>query len=339
MSAPPLQEPARHGAGAESRALGATAMTRAGLGRSTLPRRVGCLALGAMLGGCAATESPDYAGQRVFDSPEQAVLALSSAAASGTDDQIESLFGARAREVLASDDPVADRHNREVFAVAIAQRWELQRTRGSERELIVGDEDWPFPVPIVRDARGWWFDTAAGAEEILARRIGRNELAAIAALRSYVVAQHEYARTGHDGLPAGAFAQRINSDPGTRNGLYWLASGEDDRSPLASFAAEAISQGYQPGQARGAYFGYSYRPLTRQGPDAPGGARDYVAGGLMTGGFAMIAAPIAYADTGIMTFIVGPDGDVLEADLGPDTPALAAQIQEFNPDPRWSRVP
>lgn len=305
--------------------------------RRVIIASVQIIAVAALALGCASSPSPRYAGQLTFQTAEQAVAALALAVGPGPDGRVESLFGDQAREVLSSGDADTDRRNREVFAVALAEQWSLERTGASSRELIVGDEQWPFPIPLVRDSRGWWFDTAAGAQEILARRVGRNELAAIAALQAYVAAQHEYAAAPRDGRPAGAFAQRIRSDPGTHNGLYWPASEGQERSPLAGFAAEAIAAGHNP-DAAGSYFGYVYRLITRQGPDAPGGAMDYVVSGDMTRGFAMIASPVTHAQSGIMTFIVGPNGELYETDLGPDTAAIAAAISEFNPDSRWSRV-
>jgi hypothetical protein len=298
------------------------------------------LLAGVLLCSCAST-SPDYSGARTFSSPEQAVSALVAAATSGDADALRELFGPGSERVLASGDPVADRHNLEVFAVAISEGWSLRRIDGSSRELTVGPEDWPFPIPLAKDRHGWWFDIAAGEEEVLARRIGRNELAAIGTLQSYATAQRDYASVGHDGRPAGVYAQRVRSEPGRRNGLYWPASGPQEApSPLGEFAAQAEAQGYRDGSEGGArpYNGYFFRILTRQGPDAPGGRADYVVNGDMTGGFAMIAFPAEYMNSGVMTFLVGPDGIVYESDLGPGTGVDASAVTEFNPGPGWSLV-
>lgn len=299
------------------------------------------LIVGAWLGGCAS-QSPAYQNQTAFSSPQRAAEALERAAREDDIEALEALFGPDARDVFSSGDPVADRHSREVFSVAMSQKWRLDRVDSSTRELVVGHEEWPFPVPIAKDANGWWFDTEAGREEVLARRIGRNELAAIGVLGTYVVAQLDYAAEPRDGRPAGVYAQKVRSDPGRRNGLYWAASSPDEpRSPLGDFAAQAAKEGYDTsGDGGGArpYYGYTFRILTRQGPDAPGGSKSYVVNGDMTGGFAMIAAPVDYLNSGVMTFIVGPDGVVYEADLGPSTATVAGAISEYNPDDRWSPV-
>ncbi len=289
------------------------------------------------VGGCASN-LPSYDNQQVFTTPKAAVQALESAADKNDMVQLESIFGPKSHDVLSSGDPVADRNQRQVFSVAMAQGWTLNNKNAYTRELIVGEEKWPFPIPLVKDGRGWWFDTAAGSDEVLARRIGRNELATIGALRIYAGAQREYAAEGHDGLPAGIYAQRIRSDPGKHNGLHWKTVNPDDPdSPLGDFAAAAAAEGYggQPREGMAPYHGYFFRILTSQGADAPGGARNYIVGGRMTEGFAMLAYPADYANSGIMTFQVGPDGVVYEADLGEETLTIAGAIQDFNPGPGW----
>lgn len=297
------------------------------------------LAAAPMLGGCAGT-SPNYADQRTFGSAHGAVEALAEAARADDVESLRGIFGAEAGEVLSSGDPVLDRMQREVFAVAMDQRWSLERVDSNTRELIVGYEDWPFPIPLVKDSRGWWFDTVGGEAEVLARRIGRNELAAIGVLQTYVLAQREYAAERRDGQAAGVYAQKIRSDTGMRNGLYWPTDPSERPSPLGPFAAQAASEGYSGRDSAEPrpYHGYIYRVLTRQGPAAPGGAMDYVENGLMTGGFAMIAHPAAYMNSGVMTFLVGPDGLVYETDLGPDTVAIAGGISEYDPDSAWRAV-
>ena len=292
----------------------------------------------AAFGGCA-TNSPAYRGQQTFRSPDAAAAALSDAAARGDAGAMEFILGAEAESVLSSGDPVADARDRAVFVAAMDQGWSTNRIDSRTRELVVGDEQWPFPIPLARDARGWWFDTAAGREEVLARRIGRNELAAIGTLQTYVVAQLEYASVGRDGRPAGVFAQRIRSDAGMHNGLFW-PSDRANPSPLGELAAQAAAEGYTRSEsgAPSPYRGYYFRILTRQGPSAPGGVMDYVVGGDMTGGFAMLAFPADYGNSGIMSFLVGPDGVIYEADLGKDTSTAAAAVQSFDPDDRWSVV-
>lgn len=311
--------------------------------QSSLKRACGIL-LGAatalLLTGCMA-EQATYNDQTTFQTADGAVRALDEAAGNGDLDRLQSIFGPASREVLSSGDPVADRHNREVFAVAMEQGWTLERIDSNSRELVVGHEEWPFPIPLVKDSRGWWFDTKAGTQEVLARRIGRNELAAIGVLRTYAIAQREYASQGHDGRPAGIYAHQIRSDPGRRNGLYWKVSSPDEEpSPLGEFAAQAAKEGYVGDSEEGSrpYCGYFYRILKAQGADAPGGAMSYVVNGQLTRGFAMIAYPAEYLNSGIMTFIVGPDGVVFESDLGPDTVTVAGSISEYNPDATWQVV-
>jgi hypothetical protein len=292
------------------------------------------------VGGCA-TESPAYRNQRTFENPTSAVQSLVAAARYDDTSELEEIFGPDGREILSSGDPVMDRRHREVFVVAMDQGWSLEKMSGGARELVVGHEQWPFPIPLVKDSRGWWFDTAAGEWEILARRIGRNELAVIGSLRTYVLAQRDFAGQGHDGKPAGTYARRFRSDPGRHDGLYWSADAPgDEPSPLSRLAAEAAAEGYtdEPSEGPRPFYGYFFRILTRQGRDAPGGARSYLVNGDMTGGFAAVAYPAEYENSGIMTFLVGQDGVVFESDLGDDTLAIASEITEYNPDGNWHRV-
>ena len=292
---------------------------------------------------CAAgqpSNSADYRGQKVFDTPEAAGERLAAAVASGNRAELEAIFGTDAEQSLSSGDPVADRRSREVVAVAMNQRWSLQSKDAATRELVIGNEAWPFPIPLVKDDRGWWFDTAAGKEEIRVRRIGRNELATIRTLRDYATAQREYAQAGRDGKPAGIFAQQLRSDPGKHNGLYWqVADAKEPRSPLGEFVAAATAEGYGKDFKEGAapYHGYYYRVLKSQGPAAPGGANDYVVNGEMTGGFAMLAYPAEYGSSGVMSFLVGPDGTVHESDLGDDTATVAKQITSYDPGEGWRK--
>jgi len=202
--------------------------------------------------------------------------------------------------------------------------------------LIIGHEDWPFPIPLVRKDGTWRFDTSAGREEVLYRRIGRNELSAIQACLAYVDAQQEYAERGIAGN--GVYAQRIVSGPGKKDGLYWPAQPSEDDSPLGEFAASAAAEGYRVGQQRAPYHGYYYKVLTRQGPNAAGGALDYIVRGRMIGGFALVAYPAEYRNSGVMTFLVNHRGDVYEKDLGSNTTRIAAGITAFNPDNTWRRV-
>lgn len=290
--------------------------------------------------GCA-TPHPDYNHQQVFSRPEQAATSLATAVRARDTAAIEALFGPEAKDVVSSGDPVADRNGREVFAAAMAERWTLERIDGNTKELVIGHEAWPFPIPLVRDSRGWWFDTAAGRHELLARRIGRNELTIIGAMHAVVLAQREYASVGRDGAPAGAYAQQFRSDPGRHNGLYWAQeSPTDPTSPIGLFAAEAAAEGYGSNAADSPapFHGYFFHVLKKQGPDAAGGAAEYVVNGRMTGGFGLIAYPAKYGNSGIMSFLVGKDGVVYEADLGPDSLNVGRGIDSYNPGSAWKPI-
>jgi Protein of unknown function (DUF2950) len=296
------------------------------------------LLIGASLG--IALIAPGLIGaaqpaQRTFAKPEEAVRALIDAAKAGSLDGLRAVFGPDSDELIASSDGATARANRDVFTVAVAEGWRLVDQDG-RRTLVVGNEGWPFPVPIVKTAGRWKFDTAAGKEEVLARRIGRNELAVIGICRTYVAAQYHYAREGHDSKPASLFAMRFASDPGMQNGLYWPEVRGEARSPLGEMVAQAAAEGRALGtEPRMPFHGYYFRILTAQGPAAPGGAKSYVAGSEMTGGFALLAWPAQYDASGVMTFAVNQDGVVYETDLGEDTAAAAAAITTFSPDASW----
>jgi hypothetical protein len=228
--------------------------------------------------------------------------------------------------------------NRQVFMVAAAEKMRLTDEGPNRKTLIVGHEDWPFPVPLIKVADGWRFDTAAGKEEIAARRIGRNELAVLETCGAYVTAQKRYAQQGHDGKPAGLYAMTFRSEPGKQNGLYWPVARGQKRSPLGDLVSQAAEDGREVNTAGGRpapYQGYYFKILTAQGPSAPGGARNYVVNGVMSGGFALVAWPAQYDLTGVMTFIVNQDGIVLEKDLGSMTNAVAEKMTSYNPDKTW----
>jgi hypothetical protein len=204
--------------------------------------------------------------------------------------------------------------------------------------MIVGQEDFPFPIPLVRQNGSWQFDTAAGRLEVLQRRIGRNELSAIQACLAYVDAQNEYAEKDRTGAGAGVYAQRILSSAGAKNGLYWPAAAGQEESPLGELVAEATAEGYRKGAGRVPYHGYYFRILTKQGASAPGGALDYVVRGKMIGGFALVAYPASYRNSGVMTFLVSHSGEVFQKDLGPQTARLAERMRAFDPDDSWTKV-
>ena len=298
-------------------------------------RRAAIMCVTLALAGCTRTEPP---AQRTFATPEAAVEALTEAVKKGTVEDVLAFFGPDGRTLLDSSDPVTARRNRQVFTAAVAERSQLLAEGSDTRVLVIGNEEWPFPVPLAKGPDGWHFDTAAGTEEVLARRIGRNELAVIRLCRTYVDAQRIYARTGHDGEAAGLYAKTFRSDPGRHNGLYWPPERGGKRSPLGDLAARAAEEGAlarRAGAEPSPFHGYYFKILTAQGPAAPGGAKDYMAGGRLSGGHALVAWPAQYNVTGIMTFIVSHDGIVREKDLGEGTDREARAMTAFDPDPSW----
>jgi hypothetical protein len=297
----------------------------------------GACALVAALAGCTrAAPTP-----RTFSTPEDAVRALTEAVKAPGTDQLLTIFGPDLKDLVDTSEP-AGRRAREVFTVAVAERWRLEDQAPDSRTLVIGNEDWPFPIPITKDANGWRFDTARGKDEVLTRRIGRNELATIAIARTYVAAQRLYARRPHDGKPAGLYATVFGSDPGRENGLYWPVKRGQKRSPLGDLVAQAAAEGTRldrGGRPPSPFHGYYFRILTAQGAAAEGGAKDYVVNGEMKGGFALVAWPAEYDVTGITTFVVNQDGVVREKDLGPTTDALARAMTLYNADGSWGTVP
>jgi hypothetical protein len=301
---------------------------------SRLVRNV-VVAASLMLPVFAAAQPP-----RVFQTPEEAVTALKTATRAKDIQPLLALLGADGRDLALSSDPATARQHRAVFLVAMREGWKLTDVSADRKELVVGREEWPFPVPLVKTAKGWMFDAAAGKEEVLTRRIGRNELAAIQIVKTYVAAQRAYAKRAHGGTPAGAYARRLASTAGTEDGLYWPAKSGEPHSPLGALVAQATAEGRTifAGGTPTPFYGYFFRILEKQGADAQGGARSYVVGSAMTGGFALVAWPAAYGNTGVMTFIVGPDGTTYERDLGADTANAVKAITAFNPDKTWHNV-
>jgi len=289
------------------------------------------MVLASGLAGCAKEHEHES-----FASPEDAVTALVEAGRQSDVASLEELFGPGSEDIIASGDPVADENARADFVAMYDEKHALVPDGDDRRELQVGKEDWPMPVPIVRRDGKWYLDGAAGSEELVYRRIGRNELGAIAVCRGYVDAQHDYAAADHDGEGAGIYAHKLVSDPGTQNGLYWAAAEGQAQSPVGPFIAAAAAEGYKAGS--GAYHGYRYRPLFRQTDNANGGAMDYFDKGVLRNGFALIAWPAQYGASGVMTFIVDQDGVVFQKDLGDDTEAAVASIDAFDPDSSWIAV-
>ena len=284
-----------------------------------------------MLAGVLASASLARA-QGHYPSPEAAARALEQATRSGAPEKVLAVLGPDAQDIVSSGDPVDDAASLKRYAVAAAARTRIEKTPdGATAILRVGRDDWPLPIPLVHDASGWRFDAAEGKEELLNRRIGRNELVAIEVCRAYVDAQYEYAKRFQ------TYAQTVNSTPGKRDGLYWEAS-HGDRSPLGPLIAEATGEGYRLREANEPprpYHGYFFRILKAQGPSAPGGARDYVKDGRMVGGFALLAWPADHGSSGVMTFLVGPQGVIFQKDLGQGTAEAAKAITTFDPDATW----
>lgn len=277
--------------------------------------------------------------QAKFATPEDAAAALHQALKAENPEKLHVIFGREWMEAAASGDPVSDRHDREVVTLAMEQSWSWAPLGENRKELIIGDERWPFPAPLVKIGNEWQFDSEKGKEEVLARRIGRNELRIIDLCRAYVGMQRDYANQPHDGKPAGLFAQRFLSSPGRQDGLYWPKKSGEKRSPLNDLVAQATADGYDLNKsATTPFWGYHIRILTAQGPAAPGGKKSYITKGNMSGGFALLAYPGKYASSGVMTFVVGPDGVVYEKDFGKDTDIQAARLTEYNPDESWKAV-
>jgi hypothetical protein len=262
------------------------------------------------------------------------VDALLAACRSGDEAALLAIFGEEARPLLSTGDVDADRERCRRLDAAAAKMTRLDPKGPDTVELVVGPDDWPFPIPLAKDGKRWRFDTARGAHEIIRRQVGADEIEAIAVCRAYVRAQEAY-RSGQGG--GKVYAQRLKSSPGKKDGLYWPATGRGSASPFGPVVAAAGDDGKSDGP-RGSWWGYYFRVLTAQGAAAPGGARSYVAGGRMTSGFAMVAYPVAYGTSGIMTFIVGPDGRVYEKDLGEQTEAAAGAMSAFDPDATWKLV-
>jgi hypothetical protein len=280
--------------------------------------------------------------QKSFPSPEKAVEAMVAALKTGNIQLLLAIFGPGSRHLILSGDPVEDKKGRERFVQHYEEKNRLEETSGKVT-LHLGNEDWPYPIPVVKAGDGWKFDTGAGKQEILARRIGRNELNAIQVCLAYVDAQREYAmKKARQGEGLLEYAQKFLSAPGKQDGLYWEGGEGQEQSPIGPLLAAARDHGYSGkplGEEPEPYHGYIYRILTGQGKNAPGGAQDYVVGGKMIGGFALIAYPAHYRASGVMTFIVNHDGVVYQKNLNKDTKKAAQAMKAFDPDLTWTRLP
>jgi len=292
------------------------------------------LTLAALLGAASVA-----AAQQAFKSPDDAAAALASAARAGDMKAFLTVLGPDGDDIVSSGDEVADAATREKFVAAYDAKHQIAMEGDNKAVIVVGPEDFPIPIPLVRKDGMWRFDTAAGREEILARRIGKNELDAIQACLAYVDAQNEYAGKDRTGAGMNTYAQRIVSQPGKKDGLYWPTSQGEEPSPLGELAAQATAQGYRVGEGRTPFHGYYFKILTRQGAAAAGGELDYVVRGKMIGGFALVAYPAEYGNSGVMTFVVNHAGDVFQKDLGRNTAKLAERMSSFNPDQTWQKVP
>jgi hypothetical protein len=287
---------------------------------------------------CSKPEPPPPAGPQTFASPDEAGKALLAAAKSGNQDTILAIFGPQSKEIIDSGDATQNKETVQAFIAAYETMNRWRKMDDKSQILVLGVDNFPFPIPLKQNGAGqWYFDAAAGKEEILSRRIGRNELAAIRICGALTDAQAEYHSQPHDG--AKQYAQKFISDEGKQNGLYWPAAEGQPKSPLGPLAAFATAEGYtvQP-NAHQSFHGYYFRILTKQGDKAKGGAKDYVIDGKMTGGFAFVAYPAEYGNSGIMTFIVDQEGIVYQKDLGAKTADVAASMAEYNPDDGWGSV-
>jgi hypothetical protein len=280
-----------------------------------------------VVSGCAARGPSAKAGsaapEQRFSSPKAAVEALLAACRNGDEARLLAIFGEQAKPIVSTGDAASDRERCQKFVDAAEQMTRLDPKGAHSAQLVVGSDDWPFPIPLVRDGDGWRFDTAEGLREIRRRRVGADELEAIKACRTYVLAQQE-----HAARTRGAYASDL-----VDGGLAWPSSGSPDASPLVASDASPNGQGPQA-----TWRGYHYRILTSQGSNASGGKRSYVAKGRMTRGFGLVAYPVVYGLSGVMTFVVGPDGQIYEKDLGERSDQLAAAITSYDPDGTWKRV-
>jgi len=290
--------------------------------------------LAVVLAGAAFAQE---AGEKTFANPQDASTALYDAAKSGDKAAIESVLGASSEGIISSGDAVLDQKNVDDFVRRYEQMNRWGKEVNGDQTLFLGVENWPFPVPLKKDTGGqWYFDTKAGIEEVLYRRIGNNEFAAIRVCGVLADGQMDYFDGLHDGSTVHQYAQKLISDPGKQNGLYWKAAEGEPDSPIGPLIAYANGEGYKDKDA--AFHGYFFRVLNSRGPKAPGGSKNYIVNGAMTGGFAFLAYPATYRNSGVMTFLVDSQGVIYEKDLGPKTADTANAITSFNADSTWRKV-
>jgi len=295
------------------------------------------LSLIVLLAACNKSDKPSI---KAFASPEDAGNGLLDAAKSGDQNAVLAIFGPDSKEIIFSGDAVQDKNTVNAFVAAygVMHRW--REMPDGAQILVVGADNFPFPIPLKRNPAGQWsFDAVAGKDEILARRIGRNELAVIDICGALADAQAEYFSQAHDGASSKQYALKFISDTGKQNGLYWESPEGQPRSPLGPLAAFATDEGYKvKADSHVPFHGYNFRMLKGQGSHAQGGAKDYVIDGKMSGGFAFVAYPAEYGNSGVMTFIINQDGVLLQKDLGKSTAETAAAMTEFDPGDGWSEV-
>lgn len=308
-----------------------------------IPNTRSCSIVAAMLWVGLAQAAPANAPeqQRGFASPEEAVTAFVAALRNHNEADLRAILGPESDRVVDSGDRYADRALHERFVALYDKKHAIDLKGPGRAQLDVGPDDWPLPIPLVESDGRWTFDTKSGAQTIVDRRIGRNELSAIRTLLAAVDAQRDYFDRAKQASGSGFYAARLVSTPGHHDGLYWPVGEGESESPLGPLIDAALDAGY-PGELVGGkptpYEGYYFRILTRQGPNGDGGARSYIRSGRMTGGFALIAWPAVYESSGVMSFIVGPDADVYQKDLGPETARIASKMTTFDPDLSWSHV-
>jgi Protein of unknown function (DUF2950) len=281
------------------------------------------------------------ADQKTFATPAEAVQALVKASEDENQEEMLAVLGDDGKDLVFSGDAVQDKVGMQSFVRAYKTKHAIVTKDANTRILQVGASDWPMPIPLVNDGGKWKFDTAAGKEELLYRRIGHNELGAIAACRGFIDAEKDYAAVGHDGLPTGIYAQKLMSDPGKQNGLYWESKEREPTSPAGPFLAKAAGEGYgasTTNEESQPYHGYFYRILLGQGTAAKGGAKSYLSDGKLTGGVALVAYPAQYKVSGVMTFLINQHGVVYQKDLGEKTSEIAGAMTEYNPDSTWTKV-
>lgn len=301
--------------------------------------RIGLIASLALISACATPPAATIE-QKSFASPEEAVTAFVNAMKDNNASELRAIFGSGADELISSGDPVMDERRRDLFAQAYDKQHSIQ-TEKDTSTLIIGTNEWPFPIPIVKEENRYWFNTNAGAEEITNRRVGLNELSTIQSLLALVDAEREYAAEDRDGDGLLEYARKFHSDPGTKNGLYWKNKEGEMPSPAGPLFARARQEGYDASESADTlqpYHGYFYKLLTSQGSNAAGGAFDYLVKGKLIGGFAVVAYPAEYGNSGVMTFLVNHEGVVYQKDLGRTTERQAKAIASFNPDNSWTKA-